>query len=100
MILTIYDILLVSTVRSLVGLPHQLLNLVLEFPLQWPDLLQHDPELDERLHNRCSFCWGREGARVELEGKDGEEVVEVREEEVVLEGQERDAGWIRQLRCT
>jgi hypothetical protein len=93
--LTIHDILLVSSIRSLVGLPHQLLNLVLEFPLQRPNLLQHYPELDERLYNRCPLCWCREGARVELKGEDGEEVVEVGEEEVVLEGQERDTGRVR-----
>jgi hypothetical protein len=82
--LTIDNLLLVTTLSSLVSLPNQLIDLVLELGLERANLLEHDTELDEGCDDLGSLGGG-ERSGLELECEDGDHLMKVREEEVILE---------------
>lgn len=82
--LTVDNLLLVSTLSSLVSLPDQLVDLILELGLERADLLEYDPELDQGCDDLGSLGGG-ERSGLELECEDGDHLMKVREEEVILE---------------
>lgn len=96
---TVEHVLLVlcALVVKLVCLAHELLDLVLELELEGGDLLEDDAELDELVDDGGGAVRGGEGAAGELEGEEGDEVLQVRDEEVVLEREERDALRVAQV---
>lgn len=93
---TIREVLLVRSLSRLIGSSDEFLDLIFELALQWCDLLQHDTQLDQVGHN-FGALGGSERLRGELEVEDGEKVVQVGQEEVILQGEERDSGGVGEL---
>jgi hypothetical protein len=98
--LTVQDVLLVlsaALVIKLVRFAYEFLDLVFQFEFERGDLFEDDAEFDEVGDDARGGFGLDEGLGREFEGEEGDEVLQVREQEVVLEREERDAGGIVQL---
>ncbi len=94
-VLTVDDLLLVSALCGLISLPDELVDLVLELCLERANLLEHDAQLDQVGDHLGALGRGERGG-LELEGEDGDHVVKVRQEKVILEREKRDPGRVSQ----